>query len=225
MKISALLLCLLPALAFSQDPVSSPEPVADAPRLAYAGFHRHDGFFLSMNLGPALGGTIIKASGNDAPYDKFILRGPGVMVDLKVGGAIAPNLILSFDIVGRSINDPEGEMDGENLGNAGSDVTIADNSYGIGLTRYFMPYNLFVSGSLGMGRMVVDNGSDKNSSKWGPALHLKVGKEWWVSPNWGLGLSAGYGFVAADDKKTPGVDYNGELTSHQFYVLFNTTYN
>jgi len=223
MKISALLLCLLPAVAFAQDPVPAPAPAA--PTLAWPGYHQHDGFYLSMNIGPALGGTIIKASGSDAGYDKLILRGPGAVIDFKIGGIIAPDLALSFDLIVRSINDPEGEQDGVNMGNAGSDVTLSDDTYGIGLTRYFMPYNMFVSGTVGMGRMVVDNGTAKSSSKWGPALHLKVGREWWVGSNWGLGVSAGYGLVIADDKTEPGYDYKGELTSHQFYVLFNTTYN
>ena len=190
------------------------------------GRHKHDGFFLSMNIGPALGGTIINAKGDDIGYSEFIYRGEGILVDLKIGGAIRENLILSFDIIGRTITGPEGEMDGVSLGSAEDDVVAVDNSYGIGLTRYFMPHNVFVSGTVGIGRMILESDAGDATSKWGPSLHAKVGKEWWVGKNWGLGVSGGYGFTWAKDKEPPaGVDYDGTLTSHQFYVLFNTTFN
>lgn len=205
-----------PSLAQSTDPA---RPFDD-------GRHKHDGFYLSMNIGPALGGVIINTSGSAASYRELIMRGGGVLVDLKIGGAVRENLILSFDVIGRTITGPEGEIDGTSMGNASEDVSIMDNSYGLGLTRYFMPHNVFVSGTIGLGRILLDNDGEDASSKWGPSLHAKVGKEWWVGKNWGLGVSGGYGFTYAKDKEPPaGVDYKGELTSHQFYLLFNTTFN
>src|SRR5699024_5998753 len=132
------------------------------------GRHKHDGFYLSLNVGPSLGGgTTIKASGSDAAYDEFKMTGSGVMIDFKIGGAIRENLILSFDVIGRTITSPDGEVDGVRLGSASDDFSISDNSYGVGLTRYFMPHNVFVSGTVGAGRMVLDDGDDKASSKWG----------------------------------------------------------
>jgi hypothetical protein len=206
----------MPVLSQSSDPA---QPFN-------AGSRKHDGFYLSLNLGPAFGGTIIKANGNAVAYDEFIYRGEGLMVDLKIGGAIKEDLILSFDIIGRTITGPEGEQDGVSLGSASDKVKATDNSYGFGVTKYFMPHNIFASGTIGVGRMVLDTDGNTATSKWGPSLHAKIGKEWWVSKNWGLGASVGYGFTAADDKEPPaGIDYEGKLTSHQFYLLFNTTFN
>ncbi|MCD6024454.1 MAG: hypothetical protein K0Q91_1370 [Fibrobacteria bacterium] len=219
----SLWLCLIPAALFAQAPVPPAPPSPDAWK-GYSGYHRHDGFYLSLNLGPAFGGTVIDMSGSDRPADETLYRGGGILADLKIGGAVRENLILSFDIIGRTITRPEVEMNGAVL-DAPGDLAISDNSYGIGLTRYFMPHNLFVGGTVSVARMVSTVDDEHFASKWGYGLHVKAGKEWWVSANWGLGVSAGYGFQAADDQEASGVDYSGELTSHQFYILFNTTYN
>lgn len=212
----ALLLALLaPAAAQSSDPAV---PFHD-------GTHRHDGFYLSLNAGSALGGMILDARGSAALYRETILRGAGAMIDLKIGGAIRDNLVLSFDLITRVVSGPEVVYDGVTAGDASDDFRLIDNIYGVGLTRYFMPHNLFVSGTLGFGKIVIDNDGDEASSKWGPALQAKVGKEWWVGRNWGLGLSGGYGVTFAKDRVPPGADYKGDLASHRFFVLFNSTYN
>jgi hypothetical protein len=232
------MLCLLPAVLFAQDPltgqdpnppaapppppVSSPSP--DALKPAYPGYHRHDGFYLSLNAGLGFGSTALKASGAERFFDEVIYRGAGPMIDLKIGGAILENTILSFDIIGRTLSDPKVEIDGQ-TGSYPFDFSTSDNSYGLGLTQYFMPHNVFVSGTVSLARMVSTIGNQHASSEWGYGLHVKAGKEWWVGTNWGLGVSAGYGFQTADDQEESGVDYQGTLTSHQFYILFNTTYN
>ena len=215
----------MPAMLIAQETAT---PTATGS--LYPGYHRHDGFYLSMNIGPALGGTILDMKNEPDGIDQVIFRGPGAVIDLKIGGAIQENLILSFDIIGRTIRGPEEEFNtssGSFTVDASDDLTMADNSYGIGLTKYFMPENIFVSGTLSSARMVQTiNGHNGSTSEWGYAAHLKVGKEWWVGKNWGLGVSGGYGFAMADDKKDPNTpDYSGTLTSHQFYVLLNTTFN
>ena len=218
---------LLPALlalpvALLAQPDYTPAPVSLDP-----GYHRHDGFFLSMNLGAALGGTRLEASGSDAQFSEGIYRGGGTLLDFKIGGALRENLILSADLIGRVMTGPEVEIDGEVLGDASDDLALTDNTFGMGVTYYFMPHNVFVSGTVGIAQFTVENeaADTKGESKTGLGVHLKVGKEWWVGKNWGLGVSGGYGFLKAADKAPAGADYKGELTSQQFYVLFNTTFN
>lgn len=220
--LSLSLLAVVPALSQSTDPA---KPFDD-------GRHKHDGFYLSMNIGPALGGTTLKASGSDAVSivggNEINYRGQGFLLDFKIGGAIRENLILSFDIIGRTIRGPEVKVDGSVMGTTSDDIILRDNTMGVGLTYYFMPHNVFVSGTVGTAKMHFENEATdtKGESKNGLGLHFKVGKEWWVGKNWGLGASGGYGFLAAKDKEAgQGADYKGELTSHQFYVLFNTTFN
>jgi hypothetical protein len=213
---------VIPALSQSSDPA---KPFEDGSR-------KHDGFYLSLNIGPAFGGTVLKATGSDAQSvvggNELIYRGQGFIADFKIGGAIKENLILSFDLISRTITGPEVEVDGNTIGTASNDIVATDNTMGVGMTYYIMPHNIFLSGTVGMAKMTIENKDTdaKGESKAGLGLHVKVGKEWWVSKNWGLGLSGGYGFLIAEDKAPPaGVDYDGTLTSHQLYIMFNTTFN
>lgn len=184
----------------------------------------HDGFFLSLSPGLAWGGARFTDDLDNARGVTF--RGPGGMLDLKIGGAVAENVILSFDVIGRSIRGPDVESD---LGifDTDDDIVLTDGTFGLGMTWYAMPANVFFSGTLGFGRLTLRNApfDDRIDSEAGLSLHAKVGKEWWVGPHWGLGIAAGYGFIGARDPKDRGADYQGDYASHKLYVLFNTTMN
>jgi hypothetical protein len=89
-----------------------------------------------------------------------------------------------------------------------------------------MPYNVFVSGTLGGASYSFDYDEvEILSTKSGIGWHFKVGKEWWVSRNWGLGVALGYGYAGAKDRSTRYHDYMGIASSHRFHFLLNTTYN
>lgn len=206
-------LAIFPAIAFSQE--SQP---------GSKGFHRHDGFYLSMSTGPAFGGIELQAKTTNQ-NGTVTFSGAGAIVDIKVGGAITENFIVSFDVIGRSIVSPEIAINGTTFSTT-DEVSASDNSYNLGVTYYFMPANIFVNGSVGIAAINLTNGNNKYSSEVGVALHIKVGKEWWVSKNWGLGISGGYGFVGAKDKRNPSEpSYSGTLSSNKLFVMFNTTYN
>lgn len=110
-------------------------------------------------------------------------------------------------------------------------MVLADGTLGVGLTYYIMPANVFLSGTVGVGRFALTKPTDDQDdderieTNPGLSLHAKIGKEWWVSDNWGLGLAAGYGWLGAKRDESGDGDFNGEYASHKFYVLFNTTFN
>ena len=198
--------------------------------LASAEPRMHDGFFLSISPGIAFGESkadLFEAAGS---WDNITYSGPGGILDFKIGGAIAPNLILSGDFIGRSVSGPKAQSVGgtEDLDD---DVVLADGTLGLGLTYYVMPANIFFSGTVGVGRFVLtnptDDADDDESIETNPGLsiHAKIGKEFWVSDNWGLGVAAGYGWLGAKRDESSDADFNGEYSSHKFYVLFNTTFN
>jgi hypothetical protein len=204
------LLLFIPCLAAAQDP---------------EGYHQHDGFFLSMNVGPAFGAIKLDASGTS--YQKMEFSGTGGIVDLKVGGTIAKTVSLSADFMNRAIAGPDVEVDGRKAA-ANTKFSASDQLIGLGITYYFMPINIFVSGSLGIAKFTLNDQTNdvSASSKNGFGLSLKAGKEWWVGTNWGLGVSAGFATSNADDKGIPDEPaYSGKLSTNKFFVLFNTTYN
>lgn len=211
MKKIILLLMVFSAFAYSQE---TPPP----------GFHTHDGFYLSMSIGPGFGD--IKWEATNFTFRNVEYSGTGGQFEFKIGGVISNNLILSFDVIARSILNPEMTEDGILIGTA-NDISITDVIIGAGLTYYFMPSNIFMSGTIGIGSFSIQNQSMgvSGSTKRGLGIEFKFGKEWWVSADWGLGIAAGIASVSADDKTIPFSNYSGKLSTTRFFVLFNTTFN
>jgi hypothetical protein len=209
LRLALSLFFLTPALLFAQ-----PNP----------DHHRHDGFFLSISPGVAGGGAVFSEDLGSA--EEVTFSGPGGMLDFKIGGAVAENFILSFDIIGRNIRGPDIKTENGTF-ETDEDIILNDGTVGLGMTYYFGPSNVFFSGTLGLGRLTLYNApfDDRIDSEAGLSLHAKIGKEWWVGPNWGLGIAGGYGFVGAKDPADNGADYQGDYASHKLYVLFNTTFN
>ena len=94
---------------------------------------------------------------------------------------------------------------------------------GIGLT-YYLPINVFLSGSIGLASFnLQDNGDDGNiegSTEEGLGFQVAVGKEWWVSDNWGLGVSAAFTYGSAEDKHDA-----GDASAYGINVMFSATFN
>jgi len=86
-----------------------------------------------------------------------------------------------------------------------------------------MPANFLISGSIGLGSYSLDD-QDHNlkvSTQSGFAFQVKIGKEWWVSSKWGLGVGLTYG-------KTTLTNSAGGITedmdSNRIGVLFNASF-
>lgn len=216
MKTIALLLIVVSSLGFAQGPVTQ-----DVPKR----FHMHDGFYLSITGGVAYGP--ITLTGTNGGFNKIEVKGDGGQFDFKIGAVISEeaNLILSFDLISRAISSPTLTMDGARV-NTTSDVTASDLLYGVGITKYFMPENMFINATVGIGKFSMDfNGTTSNSQS-GFGLQIKGGKEWWVSDNWGLGVAAGLSYISASDAAdASNPRYSGTLSTTKFFVVFNTTFN
>lgn len=183
------------------------------------GRRQHDGFYLSLALGPVFGEIREQASSTFLGNDAFIYSGTGAILDFKIGGNVAENLLLHGTITSAAIAGPTIEL--ESTGQketVDSDNSIAEVMYGAGLTYYIMPTNFFVSGSVGFARFVVSGDDDSQATDFGIGLQLKAGKEWWVGDNWGLGIAVSYSTTSAE------AEYS-KLGSNRFGVMFNATFN
>lgn len=184
---------------------------AQSPR---GGVHTHDGFFLQMDLGAGgmstsaeQGGIEVEASGGAGQFS------------IGLGGALTPNLILAGQLWGTSMPDPSVEVNGSDLGDA--DATVSLSGIGVQLVYYFMPLNLYVSATPSITQLTFDDGDVSEDSETGFGLKLAVGKEWWVSDNWAVGVNGQFAFSSNDSE----VEGEPSWGTRWFGVAFSATYN
>jgi len=187
--------------------------------------HVHDGFFLRMHLGPAL----THASGSSAGISAggttgdAVYSGIGASMGIAIGGVVAPNLILHGVLLLTSADNPDVTLAGRSVGQSTGSATVA--AFGGGATYYFEPFNLYLSGNLLAAQFELDAGPDAPNlvydTKLGLGFEAMVGKEWWVSPDWGLGAAAELIGASMKDKN----DADIRWTTTSFALLFSATYN
>ena len=185
--------------------------------LAYNGYsaHTHQGFYLNFQLGAGYGETTMEESG-DAD---FTLSGPTGVARIKAGGAITENFII-YGVYGVfNIEDPKIEY-GDYSGTAdGLSLTYYD--LGIGICYYFMPINIYISADIASSKGELTGYGFKGETESGVSFTFSLGKEWWVSDNWGLGVALILSGASMDDG--PGSD--AEITHSFVGVAFTATYN
>jgi hypothetical protein len=179
----------------------------------WAGERDHeDGFFLRLSGGGGGAGTSVDVLGSN-----FEMSGASGDINLAIGAIVAPNLALHGTVFGWLVSDPDVKFAGAS-GSANADLGF--NAIGGGLTYYFMPVNIYLSGSLGVGNLTVDSGSVSAKSEAGLGMDFTAGKEWWVSSKWALGVAGGFNYHSIADKD---LDHNWSGTS--FALRFTATMN
>ena len=158
-----------------------------APAVAGAqeeGHHTHDGFFLQLDMG--VGG--LRSTVPVTTFEDGRISGVARNYSIVVGGALVENLILAGHFWGASADRPGQRLGAQDLDDLdGSSILSA---LGVNLTYYFMPLNLYVSASPSFTVLGFEEDGDLDATDGGFGVRLAVGKEWWVSKNWGLGLNA-----------------------------------
>jgi hypothetical protein len=178
------------------------------------GYHTHDGFFMRLALGA--GGASASKSG-----EKY--SGGSLALGAAFGGAITQHLILYGEVFGHSVHEPKHKV-GSAAADTAKGVDMEISGVGPGVAYYFMPLNLYLSGTLLLQQVSLSDSNDSNSTlnltNVGLAASLMVGKDWWVSENWGLGAAAQLLLGSAKDRY---VDSN--WTTAALALMFSATYN
>jgi hypothetical protein len=187
---------------------------------AQEGFHQHDGFYLSMAVGPVFGNIYQEKS-----LETITISGTGGLLDLKLGWALKDNIILHVAYVNSTLSGPIVKHSNGSTHKTPNSLGFGEGMLGMGVTNYHLPYNCFASGTFGIGNYAsIDTqygysyGTDPGFS-----MQLKLGKEWWVGKNWGIGIAATYGKTVVTDETSK--DIIDHLNSNRFGILFNTTFN
>ena len=179
--------------------------------------HKHDGFYLRLTTGIGSTTSIEKVEG-----DELGISGVSTNITMGIGYAVVENLILNLDIFGSIVTDPTVEVNGEEIGEADAELTVSNT--GIGATYYIMPTNVYFAGSIARASGKIESKWGKTESEAGYGINIVIGKEWWVSDNWGIGV-AGQLFhtVLSDENVITGEVYDLKTTS--LGILFSATFN
>lgn len=181
-------------------PLNPPPPTPSYP-LAYVqarapGARNHDGFYLRMQMGG--GYTSMSTSVNGTGRS---IAGGSTAFDIALGGALNPHVIIYGTLISSTARDPDRTFSRPPVDTAlpHGMVTGTVDIGGFGDTgvvgigggaAYYFDSNLFFAGSLLGSRLYVYdlNGNRAIRSDLGFTFEGLLGKEWWVSDNWGLGV-------------------------------------
>jgi len=175
------------------------------------GANEHEGFYLRLHLG---GGGVSMTTPNASA------SGAGAAFGISIGGAVAPNVILyaaGFDDVAIDPNIRYGSLSGP-----AGDATAGVYGFGPGVAIYFMPVNVYLSATVALSHIIVEqHDADIARSNWGPGISLMLGKEWWASDHWGLGVA----LQVYGGRIPAGGDGNPTWSVGALSLAFSATYN
>jgi len=192
----------------SMPPPSMPPPPVPLSFLPDPTRHRHLGFYVHADLG---GGFLRSSQSPPGPAPPF--SGGGVPLSFAMGFAFSEDWIAAGDIWVCAA--PASQF--------GPDATLGLTGLGVGITRYFMPANVFVSlsPSLTVLSILDQNSTEVGRTDYGFGAKLAAGKEWWISDHWGIGLAAQFFFGINKDQGTAPPTW----TSFGGGLVFSATYN
>jgi hypothetical protein len=211
-------------------PVGPYDPAPNSPVRA-PGAETHDGLYLRLQLG--VGYTRMASSTKGT--DSSIAGGSGGF-DFALGAALNSHLIVYGTLIDSVIRNPTYKANGPDLSNNPSGMltgAVSLGGYGnagvVGLgggAATYLRSNLFLAGSLLASRLFVEdfNGNTVVKSDWGFTFEGQIGKEWWVSDNWGLGV-AGQLLLGAMQDRPLATESVPTWYLTAFSVLFSASYN
>jgi len=180
------------------------------------GYHEHDGLYLRLLAG-------VGYLHNSASYSGVTETetGVGPTLAIAVGGVLVPNLVLYGEFSATIVSDPHYD-NGSTSGTAsGVDETLASIGPGV---AYYLDGNMYLSGTLLFSKISYSDSNDSSNSvdgtNFGIGLGLTFGKEWWVSRDWGVGVS---GQLSLSSMKDANVDTR--WTGISASVLCSATFN
>jgi hypothetical protein len=189
------------------------QPYQPQPRTGYdSTYRKHFGFYIRPDLGF---GYLTSTESN------VTISGLSGLAGVAIGGAIQENSILAVHIIDAVAQNPT--VSSGTFSATANDTTVALWGIGPQYTYYFMPSNMYLSTTLALTRLHSTSGSNSGDSEWGVGTRIAVGKEWWVSDHWGLGVAGHLSFSTNQDPVAGGG--SNTLTTWAFGAAFSATYN
>jgi hypothetical protein len=169
--------------------VVSDEPAAVADS---ATPHQHAGIFLRAYLGAGYRSM-------SATDTSMKISGGGGSFGLAIGGTVAENLILLGELMVEVAQNPTIEMGAQSTDT--TDASLAFLGLGPGVAYYIMPANVHLGASLLLTEATLTyKGTKIAETDWGFGGVVRVGKDFWIGKNFGLGALGQFSLASMNDK-------------------------
>lgn len=181
--------------------------------------HAHRGFYAGLKLGG--GYRSYTGSGyKDAPVEGWSATGGGVGLVVSIGGAVLENLVLHADLVTSLATNPTltvGDKEPVETEDAGSRLT----GFGGGATYFFMPLNVYVSGSvLASSINIEQDGATLGRTELGIGGMLQAGKQFWIGSEWAVDVGPSFHLATMSDSAG-----GGRIVGWAANLLAGVSYN
>ena len=175
-----------------------------SPAVLLAEAKTHDGFFFQVfhsgffNLidGSFDGSLESDIDRSNISYEED--EGDKYSYGIKLGGALSPGWIIHVNFTTISYPDITGTETAMNGNMSYTEGNYTLDSIALGASYYILPGNIYISPELRLNTTstTIVKGSESNigleAVSKGRGVGLTVGKEWWASNEWALGLSLFY---------------------------------
>jgi len=164
----------------------------------------HQGFMARLSLGIGY----LSASESGSAGDLTISGLTGTM-NLALGVFVVPNLALHGTVWGGSAINPEVSVGSVSATTA--NVTLTAVGLGVGATYFFQPFDVYASASIGASVVEAERVSGlvtvraQTGTGWG--LNLLVGRQFALSPTFGLGGAFQVSYQSNPDRSSSGASY------------------
>lgn len=176
----------------------------------------HSGFFVRPDFG--VGFMSASTSSNGGALG---ISGVTALTSVAVGTTVAENHQLAIHLMNGVAMNPSLSYAGFSGAMGGTQLTM----WGIGpeYTYYFMPDNIYVSGTLALTQMSLGMGFLSMQSDWGLGTRLAVGREWCVAEHWGVGVA---GHLSLSSNQNAGLSGDSfAMTTWALGLVLSATYN
>jgi hypothetical protein len=171
--------------------------------------HNHQGFFIR----PDVGYGYMSSSGGGATISRAAFFGT-----LHLGGSLVENFILGAALYAGGTGKSSSVLISGVAPPVSESATVLAG-FGPEVTYYLMPANVYVSATLGLTALsIIPLGQNSGAGHGGFGGRIGVGREWWVSRHWGLGL---VGHASQSWNSVDGVSYS----TWGLGAAFSATYN
>jgi hypothetical protein len=158
--------------------------------------HVHKGGYARVMLGGGYASMAENIDGADTT-----IHGGAFGFNVDGGYFVLPNLALGADLSIFGLAKPTVTQNSMDVGS--SNTTVDFIGLGLGVT-YFAPGNVYLGANVGMAVASVEANNQMANSDTGVGTGAVIGKEWWVSPRWGIGLAGQFFFMHIPDHTPSG---------------------